>query len=194
MLKLYKRNKFIIFLLPVVILFLLLAARESIPFQEQPGFFRNRGLQLQQQGRLNEAITCYQRAITLDPNFVAVYNDLGIIYEASGWLDKAEEVYLAGIDVDPNYVNLYSNLAMLYERKQDYVRAAAFWRKRIELGNYDDPWTQKAQIRLEALRRAFPQLRQRYLQDEARQLSRELSIRRRVERLKGLSSGSSVFQ
>jgi tetratricopeptide (TPR) repeat protein len=193
MLELLNRRYIFICLFAGVCLFFLFSAEELSPFQEDAQVYRNRGLQFQQQGRLNEAMTCYQKAITLDPNFVIAYNDLGIIYEAKGWLDKAEEVYLAGLEVNPDYPSLCSNLAMLCEQKGDYKRAATFWKKRIKLGNLDEAWTEKAKARLEAVRRAVPELRQEYLQDEAAELARELSIKKQARRLKDLAEARRLF-
>jgi len=187
MLKLKGSKYIFIFLLPCISLFLLLSAEELAPFQEQAQVYRNRGLQFQNQGRLNEAMAAYQQAITVDPSFVVAYNDLGIVYEAKGWMDKAEEAYLSGLDVDPNYPNLYSNLAMLYEQKQDYRRAAIFWKRRVELGSPYEAWTEKAKTRLATLRRAVPELRQAYLQEEAEDLAREIAMARQAKRVKELA-------
>ena len=194
MLKLVRSNRGFILLLPVILLFLLLSAEESIPYQREVQIYRNKGLEFQRQERLDEAMVCFQKAIALDPDFVVAYNDLGIIYEAKGWLDKAEKVYLAGLEIDPSYPNLYSNLAMLYEQKQDYKRAASFWKKRIELGIPGDVWTEEAIGRLGALRRTSPALREEYVKEEARQLAREISLKKRIERLGNIEEADRLYE
>ncbi len=194
MLKLEKRTYLFIFsFLCIFLVSLPSSAKELTSIQEQAQFYRNQGLKFQRQGRLDEAITCYQKAIILDPNSAVAYNDLGIIYEAKGWLDRAEEIYLTALEISPGYPNLYSNLAMLYEQKGNYKRAAAFWKKRIELGSPDEDWTQKAKQRLEALRREVPELRQEYIQEEIFKLAQELSNKKRIKRLKDLSEAQRLF-
>ncbi|MBU1871507.1 MAG: tetratricopeptide repeat protein, partial [Candidatus Omnitrophica bacterium] len=137
---------------------------------------------------------CYQKAITLDPNFAVVYNDLGIIYEAKGSQDKAEEVYLTGLKVNPRYATLYSNLAMLYEQRQEYSKAAEFWKKRVELGKPDDPWTMKAKQRLIELREAVPELKQEYLRQQSQALAEELSIKRQEKRIRELTEANKLLE
>jgi hypothetical protein len=91
----------------------------------------------------------YQKAVELDPEYPVPYNDLGIVYEAKGWNDRAESSYLQAINIDPDYLSPYSNLALLYENKHKLDEAAFFWKKRAELGQPDDPWTQRALSRFE---------------------------------------------
>ena len=187
MLQLSTRKDILIFLLPCVFLFCLLSAAELTPFQEEAELYRKQGLQFQRQGRLDEAMACYQKAIVLDPDFVSVYNDLGIIYEARGESDKAEEVYLSALEIDPNYPNLYSNLAMLYESKQEYERAATFWKKRIELGDSEDAWTEKAKERLAALSVSLSELKlepEHFQEVAEEELSSVVSINNKVKKSK----------
>jgi tetratricopeptide (TPR) repeat protein len=117
--------------------------------QEQARLYRKRGLELQSIGDLENATVFYQKAIELDPAYAAVYNDLGVIYEAQGWQDRAEDSYLKAINIDPDYLSPYSNLALLYENKRQLQEAAFFWKRRAELGEPGDPWTDKASKRLE---------------------------------------------
>lgn len=117
--------------------------------QRQARLYRNQGFELQSINDLESATAFYQKAIELDPAYAGAYNDLGVIYEAKGWIDRAEESYLKAIQIDPNYLSPYSNLALLYENKHKLDEAAFFWKKRAELGQPDDPWTQRAESRFE---------------------------------------------
>ena len=40
----------------------------------------NLGVIFREQGRLEEAIGAYQKALSINPNFAEVYNNLGFIY------------------------------------------------------------------------------------------------------------------
>jgi len=115
----------------------------------QSRLYRNKGLQLQNNGDLDGAIGFYQKSIQLDPTYATAYNDLGIVYELKGLSDLAEENYLKAIKIDPNYLSAYSNLALFYEDRRDLKKASFYWQKRIDLGFSSDPWVIKAKRRLE---------------------------------------------
>ena len=120
--------------------------------KEQARKYREAGLENQRMGNLPEAMSLYQKAITIDPGYAVAYNDLGIIYEAAGFPQRAEESYLKSINIDPAYLSAYTNLAFLYENQRDLQKAAFYWGKRVELGSPNDPWTQKAASRLKDIR------------------------------------------
>jgi Flp pilus assembly protein TadD len=120
--------------------------------QKQARMYRRQGLEMQNTGNLDTAMTLYQKAIELDPNYAMAYNDLGIIYEAKGLIDLAEENYLESIKIDPMFLSTYSNLALLYENKRDLEKAAFYWEKRAQLGALNDPWKQKARQRVADIR------------------------------------------
>mgnify|MGYP000663302483 FL=1 len=183
MLRYSKKSCYVfIFLIVCLILPPLLPAKELPLLLERSRYYRKKGFEYQSQGRLNEAMVCYHKAIMLDPTYTPAYNDLGIVYEAKGMEEKAEEVYLAGLKTDPNYPNLYTNLAMLYEKKKEYVSAARFWKKRIELGPPEDVWVKKAQERLVALREFVPEL-----------LAEEVAEMKKNKRLKELAEINRLY-
>ncbi|HTZ11163.1 MAG TPA: tetratricopeptide repeat protein [Candidatus Margulisiibacteriota bacterium] len=114
---------------------------------EQARIYREQGVSFQRTGNLEAALSFYQKAIEMDPNYAVVYNDIGIVYEAMGYPERAEDAYLRAIELDPAYLSAYSNLALYYESKRDLDKAEKCWEKRAELGQPDDPWTQKAKQR-----------------------------------------------
>lgn len=120
--------------------------------QEQANKYRESGLEYQRGGNLAQALSFYQKAIAIYPNFFMVYNDLGIVYEALGSFDRAEESYLKSIKINPAYASAYTNLALFYENKRNLKKAAFYWDKRAALGAADDPWKQKAANRLRDIR------------------------------------------
>lgn len=120
--------------------------------KEQAIKYRELGLEYQRMGNLIEAMGFYQKAISLYPNFAAAFNDLGVVYEATGKPDAAEESYLKAITIDPLYASAYTNLALIYEGRRDFQKAARFWEKRVEVGDQNDLWTQKAASRLRDVR------------------------------------------
>ncbi len=123
--------------------------KELSILQIQSRDYRDEGVKAEDTGDLDSAMKLYQKAIELDPMYSVAYNDLGVIYEAKGMLGRAEESYLKAIKIDPYYLSTYTNLAFLYEEKRELDKAAYYWEKRAELGDFNDPWTQKARQRLE---------------------------------------------
>jgi tetratricopeptide (TPR) repeat protein len=120
--------------------------------QLQARVYREEGLAQQRAGNLLEAKGLYLKSLQLDPFYAEAFNDLGVTYEALESPEQAEECYLKSIRIDPGYLSPYTNLASLYETRRDLKNAAYYWKKRAQLGNPDDPWTQKARRRLEDLR------------------------------------------
>jgi tetratricopeptide (TPR) repeat protein len=120
--------------------------------QKEARIYREQGKKFQELGDIESAIIFYQKAIQLDPAYALSYNDIGILYEGKGWPDRAEESYLRAVTIDPSYVSTYTNLALLCESQRRFEEAAAYWKKRVELGDPDDPWTSKAAKRLEDIR------------------------------------------
>jgi tetratricopeptide (TPR) repeat protein len=125
--------------------------------QQQAMQYRQEGLRAQQAGKLNEAVSLYQKAIGIDPSFAAAYNDLGIVFESKGQIERAKGMYLSAAGADPQYPNTYSNLALLFEGQGDYSNAILYWVKRAMVGEVGDPWTEVALKRLEQLNRLYPE-------------------------------------
>ena len=119
--------------------------------------YRQEGLKAQQSGKLDEAISLYQKAVGIDPSFASAYNDMGIIFESMGKTERAKNMYMSAIEADPRYPNSYSNLALLYESQGNYTSAILYWVKRAMVGEMGDPWTEVAMKRLEQLNRLHPE-------------------------------------
>jgi tetratricopeptide (TPR) repeat protein len=130
---------------------------QSGTFRPEAKVYREEGLELQQAGNIEEALSYYQKALILDPNYAMVYNDIGILLEARGQPEQAKYMYLKAIEVAPDYPNSYSNLALLYEGEKDYTNAILNWIKRASLGGPQDQWAEIARKRLGDIARIYPQ-------------------------------------
>jgi len=123
--------------------------------QEEARKYREQGAEYQRMGNLVQALSFYQKAVAMYPNFEMAYNDIGVVYEALGSADRAEENYLKSIKINPVYASAYTNLALLYENQRNLDKAAFYWEKRAGLGSPDDIWTQRAANRLRDIRMAL---------------------------------------
>lgn len=161
--------------------------------QEQARLYRSEGLEQQRQGNLSAAVTCYQKAIALDPAYAVSYNDLGIIYEARGLLGLAEANYLEAIRRDSGYASAYSNLALLYENKNDLNKAFSCWQKRLELGMPADPWTEKAKAKIDELIQRIPELKRDFIEKEALNLIKAINEEKKAKKIKELEEIQNRF-
>ncbi len=132
------------------------AESELTEMQKQARIYRVQGYELQKEAKLGAALSYYQKALYIDPSYVVLYNDIGIIYEAFGDVGQAEKMYLKATEIAPSYPNSYSNLALLYEGQKDYARAVVYWIHRSVLGGVNDPWAQTARKRLGEIKQAVP--------------------------------------
>ncbi len=146
--------------------------------QVQSRLYRNKGLQAQNMGNLQEALSWYQKAVEMDPSYAIAYNDIGVIYESNGLISVAEQNYLKANKMDPNYLSVYSNLAALYESKRDFEKAALYWEKRSKLGVEGDPWKAKAEQRLRDIAEILPSLKLRFMEQDAIKLNKDLLAKR----------------
>jgi len=176
-------RKFPFFCLILSLLFFsrpnLIAQQEAVTeFQKQARDYRARGWNLQNEGNIDEALSFYQKAILLDPNYAMAYNDLGIVFETKGWPQRAKDMYLKAIEIAPKYPDSYSNLALLYESQEDYTNAILYWIKRVLIGKPGDPWTQVARKRIQDIAficpEAYSKLEAEY-KDNLQQLDKQVN-------------------
>ena len=83
----------------------------------------NVGADLLKQNRLEEAIAEFQRAVEVDPSYVAAHFNLAYAYERAQRLDEAIAQYKKALQLDPNNVFGLNNLGVLYTSKAQYDEA-----------------------------------------------------------------------
>lgn len=133
----------------------------------------------QQNGDYSKALSYYFKALTVDSKNASYWNDIGLVYESMGDLENAQRSYLRAISMDANYLAPYGNLGLVYQKQQNPVKAVYYLKKRIELGDPADPWTQKARDELDDIYMATPLYRERFLKAETKRLNLEASQKSR---------------
>ncbi len=81
------------------------------------------------------AIEAYTKAIALDPNYAAAYNNRGVAYKNKGQYDRAIEDYNKAIALDPNDASAYTNRGVAYNEKRQYDKAIINFQKACNLGD-----------------------------------------------------------
>ena len=71
----------------------------------------NLGVALHEDGRLDDAVARYRRALEIQPDYVPAFNNLGVTLRAQGQVDEAIRVYDDGLRVRDDYPDLHYNLA-----------------------------------------------------------------------------------
>src|SRR4051795_4941945 len=92
-----------------------------------------RALKADHKGDKEGAISHFQNAISLDPEFSAAINDLGITYLELDKTDLAIEQFSRAIIVDPRAVLPCSNLAIAYLRQTRYREAERTARRAVDI-------------------------------------------------------------
>ena len=99
----------------------------------------NLGLLLSNQGRIEEAMEHYHKAIQINPNYSEALNNLGVALAAKGRFDEAIENYRKAIQINPNYSDALNNLGIALAAKGRFDEAIENYHKAIQINpNYSE--------------------------------------------------------
>lgn len=73
---------------------------------------------LRDRGKIDEALSNYEKALELNPKLALVYYDMGKIYKNKGNPDKAVEMYNKAIEIDPAMSIAYYDLGIMYDSQR----------------------------------------------------------------------------
>lgn len=110
-------------------------------------YFSNLGLSLYQQEKLEEAITSYVKAISLDKKRPARYLSLAEVYKKKGEIDRVLGCYLEASALDVRNTNLLFAITDLYEEKGDEMKIQEFLNKILTY----EPYNKEAKTRLDRI-------------------------------------------
>ncbi len=97
----------------------------------------NLGLGFYHEGRMEEAMEHYRKAIQIDPNDYATMNNLGIALAAQGQFDEAIETYRQAVQINPNFSEAMNNLGIALATRGRSDEAIENFRKVIQINpNY----------------------------------------------------------
>jgi Flp pilus assembly protein TadD len=104
----------------------------------------NLGKTLFQKGQMDEAITQYQQALEIKPDYAEVCNNLGNALLSKGRADEAVIQYQRALQLKPDAVDVLNNLAWLLATSPDAhirngVQAVRYARRACELTHDDVP-------------------------------------------------------
>lgn len=91
------------------------------------------GLALFNQGKLDEAVQHYQRALQFEPENVECQNNLGAALFSQGKLDEAIQHYEQALQVNPNYAQAHYNLGLVLAARGNLPGAIQHFESAIQL-------------------------------------------------------------
>lgn len=96
-------------------------------------FFITLGDGLYARGQLFDAITCYKRAIEIDPKDPAPVNNLGNVYRALGWMQDCETCYRKALEIAPDSSEILNNVGVVCMTQNKIQDAVTFFEKAIKI-------------------------------------------------------------
>ena len=73
------------------------------------------GIDVAQKGLWKEALYRWEKAVELDPQYAAAYNNLAIAYEHEGMFEKARKAYDKAVELAPNNASIRQNYEFFKE-------------------------------------------------------------------------------
>lgn len=107
--------------------------------------FNNLGLIHVQQDNMQDAKTCFERAIALDPKHTGVWNNLGNILQRQNKYGEAIDCYRNSVASNPTYVRAFFNLSQTLSQSGEHQEARTHLQRVLEL----DPHHSEARAAIE---------------------------------------------
>ena len=76
------------------------------------------GIALKHQGKLDEAIEAFKKAVSLKPDFADGYNNIGVALQDQGKLDEAIVSFNKAIRIKPDYAEAYNHMNCLQKSRK----------------------------------------------------------------------------
>jgi len=89
----------------------------------------SKGLDEAKKENCKKAITYYEQAVKIDPQFAFAWDNMGICYRRLENYDKAIEAYKRSLEIDPEGRMPLQNIAIVYQYKKEYNKAIEAYEK-----------------------------------------------------------------
>ena len=106
------------------------------------------GYILAQEERVNEALSYYQEALSIDKYNDTIHNALASLYRKQGEFAKAEEHYKQSLQIDPSYELTYFNYGNLLVDMNLWGEASKMYEKALKL----NPDFKEAKIEMDKIK------------------------------------------
>ena len=104
------------------------------PLKSTP--YNGLGIAYGKQGDFIQALTCFNKAIELNPNYAEAYNNRGNTYFAEGFYVPAGSDFNKAIALNPHYAQAYANRGNLFVKEGKFAQAVSDYDKSIAINRY----------------------------------------------------------
>ncbi|WP_045356369.1 trypsin-like peptidase domain-containing protein, partial [Microcystis aeruginosa] len=111
----------------------LAAINQAINLAPRAAWYLNRGNLYSDLQKYELALSDYNKAIDINPNYAGAYNNRGILYKDLQKYELALSDYNKAIDINPNFAMAYNNRGNLYSDLQKYELALSDYNKAIDI-------------------------------------------------------------
>lgn len=133
-------------MLTLIVLLLSLPGMANAQSRSEEASERNsQGAKLIEQGKADEAIAEFRKAVSLDPNHTTARLNLAYTYDRQGRSEEAMSEYQKVVELDPKSHFAHNNLGVLHDKKGLYDEAIGQFEKALQI----DPSNTTAQKNLE---------------------------------------------
>jgi tetratricopeptide (TPR) repeat protein len=91
------------------------------------------------EGRYEEALVVFQKAMAINPNHIESHINLGILFKKKGQWENAIESYQKALAIDPLHRETHYNMALLYEQLENWELAITHYQRFIQLSSKSYP-------------------------------------------------------
>lgn len=98
-----------------------------------------KGLDRKGKGKNDEALSSFEEAIKLAPDFYEAHNELGVAYKRAGRLEDAEHEFIRAHELNPNNVDPLINLSSLYIDENQPDRAMTVGEEAVKTNSHSAP-------------------------------------------------------
>ncbi|MDA9061736.1 sulfotransferase, partial [Planktomarina temperata] len=84
--------------------------------------YNNMGVTLKEQGKLEEAIEAYNKALAIKPDYAEAYNNMGNALKEQGKLEEAIKAYNKALVIKPDYAEAHRHLSQLTKYSSDIAQ------------------------------------------------------------------------
>ena len=93
----------------------------------------NLGALAKDEGKLDEAVACYEQALQLKPDYADAHNSLGNVFKDQGKLDKALACYRQALQLKPEYAEAHNNLDNVLKDQGKLDEAVACYQRVLQI-------------------------------------------------------------
>jgi protein O-GlcNAc transferase len=106
--------------------------------EKDPKYQYNLGLFYLNQNKVDEAVKCFVKTLSLDTRYYLAWNALGLAHSMKGRLDESVKAYQKCLEVNPQFNEARNNLGTVYQEMKLFDKAEAEFRQALLDLNYQN--------------------------------------------------------